>query len=116
VFRPERGAGVGSSKRLAAHYDMRAQHRAILAAARAGPLQSLTDRELGLRDHPVTIYPYPFVAVRAWVRFGPEAIRVDAKLLRSTPLAAGVGFRAEEQVFRCWVWGNAVESIPGDDE
>lgn len=106
---------MGSSKRLAAHYDMRAQHRAILAAARAGPLQSLTDRELGLREHPVTIYPHPFVPVRAWVRFGPEAIRVDAKLLRSTPLAAGVEFRAEEQVFRCWVWGNAVEKVETPD-
>ncbi|MBT2476656.1 hypothetical protein J7E68_19245 [Microbacterium sp. ISL-103] len=94
---------------------MRAQHRAILAAARAGPLQSLTDRELGLRKHPVTIYPHPFVPVRAWVRFRPEAIRVDAKLLRSTPLAAGVEFRAEEQVFRCWVWGNAVEAVDVSD-
>lgn len=41
---------MGSSKRLAAHYDMRAQPRAIVAAARAGPLQSLADRELGLRE------------------------------------------------------------------
>ena len=61
---------MGSSKRLAAYYDMRAQHRAILAAARAGPLQSLTDRELGLREHPVAIYPYPFVPVRAWCDSG----------------------------------------------
>lgn len=106
---------MGSSKRLAAHYDMRAQHREILAASRAGPLQSLTDRELGLREHPVTIYPHPFVPVRAWVRFGPEAIRVDAKLLRSTRLAAGVEFRADDQVFRCWVWGNAVETLEAAD-
>lgn len=56
---------MGLSKRLAAHYDMRAQHRAILAAARAGPIQSLTDRELNLREHPVTLHPRPFVAVRA---------------------------------------------------
>lgn len=101
---------MGTSKRLAAHYDRRAQHQAILAAARAGPLQSLTERELALREQPVTIYPHPFTAVRAWGRFGPEAIRVDAKLARSTPLAAGIEFRAEDRVFRCWVWGNAVES------
>lgn len=61
---------------------------------RAGPLQALTGRELALREQPVTIYPHPYVAVRAWVRFGPEAIRVDAKLVRSTPLAAGVEVRA----------------------
>lgn len=102
---------MGSSKRLAAHYDMRAQHQAVLSAGRSGPLQSLTEGELALREHPVTIYPYPFIPVRAWVRFGPEAIRVDAKLVRSTPLAAGVEFRAEEQTFRCWVWGNAVERV-----
>jgi hypothetical protein len=74
-------------------------------------LQSLSDRELALREHPLTIYPYPQTVVRAWVRFGPEPIRVDAKLLRSTPLAAGIEFRAEEKVFRCWVWGSAVTSL-----
>jgi len=100
---------VGTSKRLAPYYDMQSQHQSILAAARAGPLQTLTDRELGLREHPLTIYPHPLTVVSAWVRFGPEAIRVDAKLVRSTPLAAGIEFRAGEQTFRCWVWGNAVQ-------
>lgn len=99
---------MGTSKRLADHCDMRSQHQAIMAAARSGPLQSLTDRELALREQPVTIYPQPYRAVRAWVRFGSEAIRVDAKLARSTPAAAGIEFRASDQIFRCWVWGNAV--------
>jgi len=106
---------MGTSKRLAPYYDMQAQHRAILRAAEAGPLQTLTDRELAMREQPVTIYPQPYRAVRAWVRFGPEAIRVDAKLCRSTPLAAGIEFRAGERRFRCWVWGNAVtvdEQLP----
>lgn len=87
---------------------MQSQHHAILAAAKHGPLQSLTDRELDVREQPVTIYPQP-KRVRAWVRFGPEAVRVDAKLMRSTPLAAGIEFRAEQRTFRCWVWGNAVQ-------
>jgi hypothetical protein len=104
---------MGTSKRLADHYDMRSQHQAILTAARSGPLQSLTDRELALREQPITIYPQPYRPVRAWVRFGPEAIRVDAKLARSTPTAAGIEFRAGDQTFRCWVWGNAVSP---DDE
>lgn len=104
---------MGSSKRLAEHYDMRAQHQAVLSAARSGPLQSLTPREIGLREQPLTIYPHPLTAVSAWVRFGPEAIRVDAKLARSTPLAAGIEFRAGEQTFRCWVWGNAVQPRDG---
>lgn len=92
---------MGSSKRLAAYYDMRSQHQEILRAACAGPLQSLTDRERALREQPLTIYPQPYRRVRAWVRFGPRAIRVDAKLARATPHAAGIEFRAEEQVFRC---------------
>ena len=107
--RPEEGfAGLGTSKRLAPLYDRQMQHRSIVQASKAGPLQSLSERELALRDHPLTIYPYPYSKVTAWVRFGPEAIRVDALLMRSTPLAAGIAFRAESETFRCWVWGNAV--------
>jgi len=105
---------MGTSKRLAPYYDMQAQHREIMAAARKGPLQSLTDRELALREQPVTIYPHGSQRrVRAWVRFGAEAVRVDAKIVRSTPLAAGIEFRAEGQAFRCWVWGNAVSPSDG---
>lgn len=92
---------------LSAYRDMRSQHDAILAAARRGPLQSLTEREIDLREQPLTVYPRP-QAVSAWVRFGAEAVRVDARLLRSTPLAAGIEFRAGGEAFRCWVWGNAV--------
>ncbi|WP_449407136.1 hypothetical protein [Microbacterium maritypicum] len=105
---------MGSSKRLAAHYDMRSQHQEILRAARSGPLQSLTDRELALREQPITIYPQPYRVVQAWVRFGASAIRVDAKLVRSTPLACGIEFRAEDQVFRCWVWGSAISTSSDD--
>lgn len=103
---------MGSSRRLAVHYDLRSQHQEILSAARAGPLQSLSDRELALREHPLTIYPQPYRRVRAWVRFGSRALRIDAKLVRSTPLAAGIEFRAGDQTFRCWIWGNAIEAIP----
>lgn len=105
---------MGSSKRVAAHYDMRSQHQEVLRAARGGPLQSLTDRELALREQPITIYPQPYLHVQAWVRFGASAIRVDAKLARSTPFAAGIEFRAGDQTFRCWVWGNAVQDIRGE--
>lgn len=99
---------MGTSKRLAPLYDRYSQHSAITEAARSGPLQSLTKRELALDVQPLTIYPRPHRRVHAWVRFGPEAIRVEAELLRSTPSAAGIMFTAHEQTFRCWVWGNAV--------
>lgn len=95
---------------LSAYRDMQSQSRSILEAAKHGPLQSLTDHEMDIREQPLTIYPHALQRrVKAWVRFGPEAIRVDAKIVRSTPLAAGIEFRAEDQTFRCWVWGNAVQ-------
>lgn len=101
---------MGAGDRLKSSNDVRTQRAAVIAASKRGPLQSLTDRELALRESPVTIYPYALQrSVRAWVRFGAEAICVDAKLVRSTPRAAGIEFRAEGQTFRCWVWGNAVE-------
>ena len=94
---------------LSAYRDMQSQARSILEAAKHGPLQSLTERELNLREQPLTIYPHALQRrVRAWVRFGPESIRVDAKLVRSTPLATGIEFRCENDRYRCWVWGNAV--------
>jgi len=100
---------MGTSKRLAPLYDRQAANLAVLSAARHGPLQSLTDRELAVRERPLTICPPGAQRrVRVWVRFGAEAVRVEAKLVRSTPLAAGIEFRAGDQTFRCWVWGNAV--------
>ncbi|MEE6389978.1 MULTISPECIES: hypothetical protein [Microbacterium] len=103
-----------SGRALSAYNDMRSQHQAIEAAARRGPLQSLSDRELALRESAITVYPHALQRrVRAWVRFGPEAIRVEAKVVRSTPLAAGIEFRAGERTYRCWVWGNAVQPVEG---
>lgn len=95
---------------LSAYRDMKSQHDSILEAAKRGTLQSLNEREMDVREQPMTIYPRP-KAVRAWVRFGPDPVRVDAKLMRSTPLAAGIEFRAGDQTFRCWVWGNAVALV-----
>lgn len=61
---------MGSNMRLAAHYNMRAHQQAILPAARSDPLQSLSERELALREQPPTTHPQPYRAVRAWVRLG----------------------------------------------
>ncbi|MGW9268307.1 hypothetical protein [Microbacterium sp. NPDC055599] len=93
---------------LSAHHDRQADTKTILEAAKHGPLQTLTDAELERWDQPVTIYPRA-KRVLAWVRFGPEPIRISAKLMRSTPLAAGIEFKAGDRTFRCWVWGNAVQ-------
>lgn len=100
--------GRPSALREAAN-DMRSQWSSIREAAKHGPLQTLSDRELALNDQPMTIYPHRLQRrVKAWVRFGPQEIRVDAKLVRSTQLAAGIEFRCEGDTLRCWVWGNAI--------
>lgn len=100
---------MGAGERLMYSNDVRSARSSVTAASRRGPLQSLTDRELNLREQPVTIYPHALQRrVKAWVRFGGEAIRVDAKLVRSTPLAVGIEFHGVEETFRAWVWGNAV--------
>lgn len=105
---------MGAGERVKAANDARAYRASVVAESKRGPLQSLTDRELALRDTPVTVYPRNLQRrVLAWVRFGGEAIRVEAKLMRSTPLAAGIEFSAEGQTWRCWVWGGAV-LIPED--
>lgn len=77
---------MGTSKRFATLYDRYVQHGEILAAARLGPLQSLTDREVDRSEQPMTLYSGQ-KKVRAWVRFGPESVRVQAMLVRSTPLS-----------------------------
>ena len=105
---------MGAGERLKYSNDVRSARSSVTAASKRGPLQSLTDRELNLREQPVTIYPHALQrSVKAWVRFGGEAICVDAKLVRSTPLAAGIEFRGVDETFRAWVWGNAV--IVADD-
>lgn len=106
---------MGAGERVKAANDLRAYRASVIAASKVGPLQTLTERELDLRETPVTIYPSASQPrVRAWVRFGPKAILVDARLARSTTKAAGIEFRAEGQTFRCWVWGNAVTTVDVD--
>jgi len=56
---------------LAAHrealIDMRTQWRSIREAAKHGPLQTLTERELEVRDQPLTVYPRNAqIQVKAW--------------------------------------------------
>jgi hypothetical protein len=51
---------MGTSKRLAEHYDLRAEEKQLERYAKtAGPLQSLSDRELALDKPPMTVYPQP---------------------------------------------------------
>ncbi|MEA5053185.1 MAG: hypothetical protein VB093_07055 [Propionicimonas sp.] len=99
---------MGTNKRYADHYDQLMDARILdRIAATAGPLQSLTDAELELDQEPVTIAPCP-QAVRAWVRFGPTAVRVDAEACRWTERAVGIRFAIGDRELRAWVWSSAV--------
>jgi hypothetical protein len=101
-------AVVGTNRRYADHYDQLVDARILdRIAAAVGPLQSLTDAELELDREPVTIAPRP-QAVRAWVRFGPTAVRVDAEACRWTERAVGIRFTVGGRELRAWVWSSAV--------
>lgn len=100
---------MGTSKRLAEHYDLRAEEKQLERYAKtAGPLQTLSNQELALDGLPLTVYPQP-QRVKAWVRFVPQHAKVNALVVRSTDTAVGIEFVIAEQTYRCWIWGNAVE-------
>lgn len=75
--------------------------------AEESPLQSLTVDERQESVLPVTRDPQP-KSCRAWVRFGPHAMQVDAVVVVWNDVACGIRFTIGEKELRCWVWANAV--------
>lgn len=71
------------------------------------PLQTLSEKERQVDELPVTRDPQP-KACKAWVRFGPHPMLVDAVVVVWTDTACGVQFRVADEEHRCWVWANAV--------
>ncbi|MCR2764990.1 hypothetical protein NQ152_15905 [Microbacterium sp. zg.B48] len=71
------------------------------------PLQTLTAQELRKDALPVTRDPQP-KPCKAWVRFGPHAVEVDAVVVVWNDLACGIQFTVGATQLRCWVWANAV--------
>ena len=104
--------GIGSSKRYSQHYDRLMNERVLQRIARENRLQSLTEKERQADTLPVTRDPQP-KPCRAWVRFGPHAVHVDATVVVWNDLACGVQFRVGDGELRCWVWTNAVTPAPG---
>lgn len=77
-------------------------------AAGQAPL-SLTPDELELATEPLTKTPVPR-PVRAWVRFGPVAIKVDAEAVAWTSRAVAIRWTMPSGAeHRAWVWSSAVE-------
>lgn len=56
----------------------------------------------------VTEAPAP-VPVRAWVRFGVEPVRVDARAVAWTPTAVRILFEYRTGRWDAWVWASAVQ-------
>lgn len=106
---------MGTSKRYAHVVDRRMSERIRMQElerlAAEYPLQSLTPAELGLDREPLTRDPQPRQRVRAWVRFGPSAIDVDAVVHVWTERAIGIAFVVGETQHKCWVWSNAATPL-----
>ncbi|WP_165068691.1 hypothetical protein [Marisediminicola senii] len=69
--------------------DRRMSERVVEAAVRGVPPLTLTDAELELDVLPLTKTPKAEL-VTAWVRFGPEAFRVEARAVAWTPKAVAI--------------------------
>lgn len=70
---------------------------------------TLTNDELELDREPLTRTPMPR-PVRAWVRFGPHALKVDAEAVAWTGRAVAIKWTmASGAEHRAWVWASAVE-------
>ncbi|MGN6221669.1 MAG: hypothetical protein ACTHNQ_19385 [Microbacterium sp.] len=101
---------MGTNKRYAAHYDRRMDARILERIAAENPLQTLTPKELQSDALPVTRDPQP-KPCRAWVRFGPHTMLVDAVVVVWNDVACGIESTVGGTQLRCWVWANAVTAV-----
>ena len=99
---------MGTSKRYAAHFDRLMDGRVLESVMRDGQPTTLTPPELELDTLPLTRTPVP-EPVRAWVRYGDTAVKVDGRAVAWTPRAVAVEWDAPSGVHRAWLWASAVE-------
>lgn len=100
---------MGTNRRYATQLDRKMDDRIVDQVAGSGPLQTLSKTELQLDRLPVTTDPQP-KRVKAWVRFGPVPVQVDADACMWTTNAIAIRFHALGREHRCWVWAGAVDS------
>ncbi|GAA1979236.1 hypothetical protein [Microbacterium pumilum] len=84
--------------------------RILQRLAAEQPLQSLTSKELQAATLLVTRDPRP-KPCRAWVRFGPNAVQVEAVVVVWNDVACGIQFTVGNRDLHCWVWANAVSPL-----
>jgi len=107
---------MGTNKRYANSIDRRVGERADEAVTRGVQPTSLTNVELELDTYPLTKTPRP-QAVRAWVRYGAAAIRVEARAVAWTSRAVALEWTTPGgETHRAWVWASAVDALPFRDQ
>lgn len=101
---------MGTNRRYADSIDRRMDARIAEREVEGLEPFTLTPAELELATQPLTRAPVP-KAVRAWVRFGPHAIKVDAEAVAWTERAVAIRWMTPSGVeHKAWVWASAVET------
>lgn len=101
------------NRRYADKVDRQVSEKILQRIAESYPLQSLTADERQDAVLPVTRDPKP-KRCRAWVRFGPQSLQVDGRVVVWNDVACRVLFEVAGVEYRCWVWSNAVSAVPDD--
>ena len=100
---------MGTNRRYAAEVDRRMDNRILEVLMRDHQPLSLVKNELELDVGPLTRTPVPR-PVRAWVRYGETAIKVDGKAVAWAPRAVAVRWTTPGgQQRRAWLWSSSVE-------
>lgn len=100
---------MGANRRYADSIDRRMNARIAERDTEGCEPCSLTPEELELGTEPLTKTPVPR-PVRAWVRFGPVGMKVDAEVVAWTGTAVAIRWTmASGAEHKAWVWASAVE-------
>ncbi|MCU1416799.1 MAG: hypothetical protein JWP32_973 [Schumannella sp.] len=101
---------MGTNKRYSDSIDRRMNARIAEREAEGLEPFTLTPAELELATQPLTKTPVP-KPVRAWVRFGPHALQVDAEAVAWTERAVALRWTMPSGAqHKAWVWASAVEA------
>ena len=103
------GSRLGTNKRYSDSIDRRMNSRIAEREVEGLKPFTLTPDELELATEPLTRTPVP-KPVRAWIRFGSHAIKVDAEAVAWTNRAVAIRWTMPSGAqHRAWVWASAVE-------
>ena len=98
---------MGTNKRYADAIDHARGLKIDESIMRDAKPVNLKTRELELDKYAIVIPPKP-VIVRAWVRYGENALQVDAEAVRWTERVVALQWEAPGGTHKAWVWSSAV--------